>query len=81
MDIIRQQVLSTNLILNNTDVKKIFVDGGFSHNQVYMHLLAGAFPQYEVYAASIAQASAAGAALAINSGSVPESLVKVVRYQ
>jgi len=47
-------------------VKKIFVDGGFGKNPVYMHLLANAFPQCEVYAASVAQASAIGAALAVH---------------
>jgi sugar (pentulose or hexulose) kinase len=76
MDIVRQQVLSTTLVLDETDVKKIFVDGGFSKNDLYMHLMAKAFPQYQVYSASVAQASATGAALAINTGVVPEGLVK-----
>ena len=42
-DIISQQVKSTNLVLKGTGVKKIFVDGGFSKNAIYMHLLAKAF--------------------------------------
>jgi L-fuculokinase len=65
-DIMVQQVAAVNLVLYNSPVKKIFVDGGFSHNPVYMHLLAAAFPQHEVYAASVAQASAMGAALAVH---------------
>ena len=80
MDIIAQQVLSTNLVLNNVAVRKIFVDGGFSRNKVYMNLLSDAYTGYEVYAASVAQASATGAALAIHSGAVPDNLVKVERY-
>jgi sugar (pentulose or hexulose) kinase len=66
-DIIRQQIKSTQLVLKGTDVKKIFVDGGFSKNSIYMHLLAGAFPSLEIYAASVPQASAIGAAMAIHS--------------
>ena len=66
VDIILQQVASTKLILKITTVKRIFVDGGFSKNKVYMFLLAAAFPQFEVYAASVSQASAIGAALAIH---------------
>ena len=66
-DIIVQQKESTRLVLNESDTKRIFVDGGFSRNQVYMYLLAEAFPEMEIYAASVPQASALGAALAIHS--------------
>jgi L-fuculokinase len=66
-DLMTQQVASLNLVLHNSPVKKIFVDGGFSKNPLYMNLLANAFPQNEVYAASMAQASAMGAALAVHS--------------
>ncbi|HUS02204.1 MAG TPA: FGGY family carbohydrate kinase [Chitinophagaceae bacterium] len=66
LDIISQQFFSTTLILKGTDVRRIFVDGGFSKNLLYMNLLASVFPGIEVYAASMAQATALGAALAIN---------------
>jgi glycerol kinase len=66
LDIMVQQVASTNLVLHNSPVKKIFVDGGFSKNAVYMNLLCAAFPGKEVYAASIAQATSLGAALAMH---------------
>ncbi|MFT4153996.1 FGGY-family carbohydrate kinase [Parafilimonas sp.] len=65
-DIIAQQVFSTKLVLANAPVKQIFVDGGFGKNDVYMNLLAAAFPGIEVFAASIPQASALGAALALH---------------
>jgi sugar (pentulose or hexulose) kinase len=65
-DLMTQQVASLNLVLHNSPVKKIFVDGGFSKNPLYMNLLANAFPHHEVYAASMAQASAMGAALAVH---------------
>ena len=65
-DIVRQQEKSTKYVLKGTRVKRIFVDGGFSRNSVFMHLLAAAFPRLEVYAASMAQATALGAAIAIH---------------
>src|SRR5206468_9153586 len=65
IDIMAQQAVSTGLVLNSS-VKKIFVDGGFGKNPIYMHLLAAAFPGVEIYAASLAQASAMGAALAVH---------------
>jgi sugar (pentulose or hexulose) kinase len=66
LDIMDQQIISTRLVLHDTDVRRIFVDGGFGRNQLYMHLLAEAFPGVEVFTASIPQATAMGAALAIH---------------
>jgi sugar (pentulose or hexulose) kinase len=65
-DIVVQQYHSTQLVLGGTTVKRIFVDGGFSKNTVYMNLLAAAFPQMEVFAASMGEATALGTALAIH---------------
>lgn len=65
-DIMVQQVRSTNIVLLGTKVQRIFVDGGFSKNLIYMHLLADAFSEIEVYAASVAQASALGAAMVLH---------------
>jgi sugar (pentulose or hexulose) kinase len=66
LDIIAQQYISTQLVLKGTEVKRIFVDGGFSKNAIYMNLLAAVFPGVEVFAASMAQATAIGAALCIH---------------
>jgi len=84
LDIMEKQVVSTQLVLHDTDVKRIFVDGGFGKNQVYMHLLAKAFPDIEVFAASIPQATAIGAALAIhehwNSRPRPGDIIELKYY-
>jgi sugar (pentulose or hexulose) kinase len=84
LDIIVQQKVSTQLVLQGTDVKRIFVDGGFSKNAIYMNLLAAAFPQMEIYAASMAQATALGAAMAIhkswNTGALPNDVIELKYY-
>jgi sugar (pentulose or hexulose) kinase len=84
LDLVQQQVASTRLVLAGTTVRRIFVDGGFSKNELYMHLLAGAFPELHVFAASVPQATAIGAALAIhghwNKGGRPEGHVEVKEY-
>jgi glycerol kinase len=74
LDIVNQQISSTNLVIHNSPVKKVFVDGGFSKNPIFMNLLAEAFPKMEVYAASMAQASALGAALAIHKSWNPKPI-------
>ena len=85
LDIVRQQILSTRLVIHNSPVKKLFVDGGFSKNSIFMNLLAENFPEMEVYAASMAQASALGAALAIhknwNSKPIPNDLIDLKFYK
>jgi sugar (pentulose or hexulose) kinase len=83
-DLMALQVQSSWLVMKDTPVKKVFVDGGFSKNPIYMQLLSDAFPGMEVYAATVAQASSLGAAMAIhplwNKQSLPDSLVQLRKY-
>lgn len=78
-DLVRAQVLSTNLVISIKKCKRIFVDGGFSKNNLYMSLLSRYYPEMEVYAASMAQATALGAALAIhdhwNTQAIPSDII------
>jgi len=71
--------------LHLSGIRYLLVDGGFSTNDVYMNLLARAFPEMDVYAADIAQASALGAAMAIhacwNEGPLPRNLVRLKPMQ
>lgn len=83
-DIMVQQQASTTLVIQDTGVKRIFVDGGFGKNVVYMNMLASAFPNFEVFAASVAQATAIGAALSIhkhwNSKTIPGDMIELKYY-
>lgn len=84
LDIMQQQLASTQSVIQLTNVNRIFVDGGFSKNSIFMHLLSIAFPQLEVYAASVAQATAIGAALAIhpswNTKPIPADIIELKYY-
>lgn len=83
-DLVIQQSVSTQLVMKGSKVKRIFVDGGFGKNPIYMNLLASFFPEVEVYAASVAQATAFGAALAIhnswNNKALPKDLIELKLY-
>lgn len=83
-DIIQQQKLSATLILSSNPPVKIYVDGGFANNPIYMQMLAAVFPNREVYAASVSQASAIGAAWVIhaswNPQPVPRNRIGLKRY-
>ncbi len=82
-DIMAQQVCSIKMVMQ-TPVQKIFVDGGFSKNDIYMNLLASAFPHIKVCAANMPQASAIGAALVIhehwNKNPFPDDLIHLKSY-
>ena len=84
LDIVSQQLLSTELVIHNAPVKQLFVDGGFGKNEIFMNLLAKVFPEMKVYAASVAQATALGAALAIhedwNTQNLPANLIDLKRF-
>jgi len=84
LDIMDQQYRSSEMIIHGTKVRRIFVDGGFSKNSIYMNLLADAFPKMEVFAASMAQASAVGAAIAIhhhwNPKPLPADIIELKYY-
>jgi sugar (pentulose or hexulose) kinase len=84
LELVHLQKLSTRLVMEGSAVNRIFVDGGFSRNSIFMHLLADVFPELEVYAASMAQATALGAALAIhgawNSAPIPKDIIELKYY-
>ena len=65
-DLVEKQIQSTNLVLKGTAARRIFVDGGFSRNPIFMNLLAQAYADKEIFAASMPQATALGAAIAIH---------------
>jgi sugar (pentulose or hexulose) kinase len=85
LDIMNRQVKALHLILDNQDVKRIFVDGGFGQNPIYMHLLAEHFNRIEVFAASVSQATSIGTALAIhpswNKNALPGDMIDLKLYQ
>jgi len=84
LDLIKQQYASSKLVIPDGGVKRIFVDGGFSKNAIYMNLLAMMFPDMEVFAASMAQATAIGTALAIhqswNTKPMPNDIIELKYY-
>lgn len=83
--LVEKQAISTRLAIGQSAVRYIFVDGGFSQNAIFMHLLAAAFPAMQVCAAEAPQATALGAALAMhdcwNSNPLPRNLISLKKYE
>ncbi|TDQ80158.1 FGGY-family carbohydrate kinase [Sphingobacterium yanglingense] len=85
LHLVKVQIKATKLVLGRQPISRIFVDGGFSKNNIYMNLLAYEFSEMEVFAASMAQATAIGAALAIhdhwNTCAIPNNIIELTYYR
>jgi sugar (pentulose or hexulose) kinase len=78
-ELAKKQFTSSKIVLKESPAGKIFVDGGFSRNNIFMQVLARFFKGTAVHAANIPQASAIGAAMVIhdhwNSRDLPFPLI------
>ena len=80
--LVHRQIAAIRLVLT-PQIKQIFVDGGFSKNPYFLQGLKETFPEINIYAAGLAQASALGAALVIhekwNAWPLPQNLINLQR--
>ena len=60
------QIASLKLAVGTSGIKRIFVDGGFSSNEVFVGMLANKLTGYKIYSSSFALGTALGAALLVN---------------
>lgn len=60
------QIASLKLAIGNSDIKKIYLDGGISSSEVFVSMLANKLTGFEIYSTSFALGSALGAALLSN---------------
>jgi L-fuculokinase len=63
LELVECQIASIRLAIGDTNVKKIYVDGGFVDNDVFLNILAIKLKGYEVFASSMPNGSALGALL------------------
>lgn len=59
----KMQVASLRLALGQSDIKKVYIDGGFVHNQVFIRILRELLPGFELQFSDFPLGSAYGAAL------------------
>lgn len=65
IELVDRQVDAIRLAMGQTAVEKIYVDGGFADNEIFLRLLALRLPQFEWEPSHHPQGSALGAALAV----------------
>lgn len=60
------QVASLQLVLDGAPVQKLFVDGGFNANNIFLEMLRKKLPGMEIIASDFPNGSALGAAMLVN---------------
>ena len=85
-ELVKKQIFSLKLALGNTkDIKTVFIDGGFSNNELYCKMLADMLPQFQIKVASLASGSALGTAIVIQKDrfnkDIFEKVLKIKKVQ
>jgi sugar (pentulose or hexulose) kinase len=75
-ELMDEQLRSAQRAIGDTPVKKIYVDGGFADNEVYINLAAQLFRPYKLRSTHSPQGSALGAALAVSGKPVQTGFLK-----
>jgi sugar (pentulose or hexulose) kinase len=76
LELVEQQVYSLRAALGATPVRKVFIDGGFAENDLFVKLLAHRLPEYKWRTTQSPLGSALGAALVIADQPVGKSFLK-----
>lgn len=66
MELVELQVAQIKLAMGDQKIKRIYIDGGFSDNDVFIKLLSIAFPDKKLRSTTASLGSALGAAIAIS---------------
>ncbi|NND08304.1 MAG: carbohydrate kinase [Saprospiraceae bacterium] len=77
LELVELQIETIEMAIGKTAIKKIYIDGGFIDNQIYVQLLTEYFSDYKIETARSGLGSALGAAIAVSSKELSEkSLAK-----
>ena len=83
-DLVGKQISSLSIVLGKASPATIFVDGGFSKNDLFMKMMAAALHSKKIYASEVAQATALGAALVLheqwNDQPMNTALIRLIAY-
>lgn len=76
IELMELQVQIIRKAIGNSDIKKIYIDGGFTDNDVFMKLMAHHFSDFKVLSTQCPLGSALGAAMVISNKKVKASFLK-----
>lgn len=74
-ELVDEQVERLELARGETPIRKVFIDGGFIDNKLFVQLLANRLPQHELIMTESPLGSALGAAMAVHNRAVDPGLL------
>ena len=76
LELMELQIQSVERVIGNSDISKLYVDGGFADNQIYIGLLSNHFRNLKLQTTKSPLGSALGAAMVISDQEVGEDFLK-----
>jgi L-fuculokinase len=76
IELMELQIDTINRAIGNSKIKRIYIDGGFTDNDVFMKLMAHHFSSYKVLSTHSPLGSALGAAMVISDKQITSSFLK-----
>ena len=64
------QIASLKLAIGASEIKTIYIDGGFTNNELFIRMLSVKLPEYNIYLSELAMGSALGAAILVNNTTI-----------
>ena len=64
-ELVDLQVKKIWLVLNGENVKKVFLDGGFVENSIFINILAAKLPDFKIIPSEMPLGSAIGATFSV----------------
>jgi L-fuculokinase len=76
IELMELQIDTINNAIGNSDIKTIYIDGGFTDNDVFMKLMSHHFSNFKILSTQSPLGSALGAAMVISDKKVTNSFLK-----
>lgn len=76
IELMELQIQTIRKAIGNSEIKTIYIDGGFTDNDVFMKLMSHHFSEFEVLSTQSPLGSALGAAMVISNKKVKTSFLK-----
>lgn len=75
-ELVKLQVGAANLAIGQTSIKKLYIDGGFADNEVYVQMLANHFQDVKLRTTQSPLGSALGAAMVMDEKEIKKKFLK-----
>jgi sugar (pentulose or hexulose) kinase len=76
IELLELQKITVKMAIGNTDVKRIYIDGGFTGNDIFVKLMGYYFKEYKIRTTNSPLGSALGAAMVISKKELKKNFLK-----